>query len=114
MPAFLGARAVADALAHGVALSGCTVHLVDATLDGGPIVAQEAVPVVPGDDEATLHDRIRAVEHRILPRVVGLALAGALTVPPGTRGVAIDVGRAEAEVPVRAVPSCPSATRPPW
>ena len=100
LPAFPGGHAVRDALAHGVAVSGATVHLVDATLDGGPIVAQEAVPVVPGDDEATLHDRIRAVEHRLLPRAVALALAGALTVPPGTRGVAIDVARAEAEVPV--------------
>ena len=83
LPAFPGGHAVRDALAHGVAVSGATVHLVDATLDGGPIVAQEAVPVVPGDDEATLHDRIRAVEHRLLPRVVALALAGALTVPTG-------------------------------
>ena len=48
---------VRDALAHGVAVSGATVHLVDATLDGGPIVAQEAVPVLPGDDEAGLHER---------------------------------------------------------
>ncbi|HSS35380.1 MAG TPA: phosphoribosylglycinamide formyltransferase, partial [Patescibacteria group bacterium] len=100
LPAFPGGHAVRDALAHGVAVSGATVHLVDATLDGGPIVAQEAVPVVPGDDEATLHDRIRAVEHRLLPRAVALALAGALAVPPDTRRVAIDVARAEAEVPV--------------
>ena len=100
LPAFPGGQAVRDALAHGVAVSGATVHLVDATLDGGPIVAQEAVPVVPGDDETTLHERIRAVEHRLLPRTVALALAGALDVPPGTRGVAIDVARAEVETPV--------------
>ena len=50
LPAFPGAHAVDDALAHGVAVTGCTVHLVDATLDGGPIVAQEAVGVLPGDD----------------------------------------------------------------
>ena len=56
LPAFPGAHAVRDALAHGVAVTGATVHLVDATLDGGPIVAQEAVPILPGDDEATLHD----------------------------------------------------------
>ena len=56
LPAFPGAHAVADALAHGVTVTGCTVHLVDETLDGGPIVAQEAVPVLPGDDEASLHD----------------------------------------------------------
>ena len=73
LPSFPGAHAVRDALAHGVAVTGVTVHLVDATLDGGPIVAQEAVPVLPGDDEATLRARIQAVEHRLLPRVVGPA-----------------------------------------
>ena len=73
LPAFPGAHAVADALAHGVTVTGCTVHLVDETLDGGPIVAQEAVAVMPGDDAERLHERIRAVEHRLLPRAVGLA-----------------------------------------
>ncbi|TFG68533.1 MAG: phosphoribosylglycinamide formyltransferase, partial [Thermomicrobiales bacterium] len=52
LPAFPGGHAVADALAHGVAVTGCTVHLVDSTLDGGPIVAQEAVTVQPTDDAA--------------------------------------------------------------
>jgi len=98
LPSFPGAHAVRDALAHGVAVSGATVHLVDATLDGGPIVAQEAVPVLPGDDEATLHARIRAVEHRLLPRAVALALAGALRVEG--RRVTVDLERAEAVVPV--------------
>lgn len=98
LPSFPGAHAVRDALAHGVAVSGATVHLVDATLDGGPIVAQEAVPVLPGDDEATLHDRIRAVEHRLLPRAVALALAGALGVEG--RRVTVDLERADAVVPV--------------
>src|SRR5207248_2258107 len=51
--------------------------LVDATLDGGPILAQEAVPILPGDDESTLHERIKAVEHRLLPTVVGDLLAAA-------------------------------------
>ena len=100
LPAFPGAHAVRDALRHGATVSGATVHLVDATLDGGPIVAQEAVPVLPGDDEATLHARIRAVEHRLLPRVVGLALAGALAVEPGDRRVTIDLALAEAALPV--------------
>jgi phosphoribosylaminoimidazolecarboxamide formyltransferase/IMP cyclohydrolase len=99
LPAFPGAHAVRDALAHGATVTGATVHFVDATLDGGPIVAQEAVPIVPGDDEASLHERIRAVEHRLLPRAVALALAGALTVEPGRRGVRIDVARAEAAMP---------------
>ncbi len=100
LPAFPGAHAVRDALAHGAAVSGATVHLVDATLDGGPIVAQEAVPILAGDDEARLHERIRAVEHRLLPRAVALALAGALAVEPGSRRVTIDVDRAEAALPV--------------
>ncbi len=81
------------------ALTGATVHLVDATLDGGPIVAQEAVPVLPDDDEATLHARIQAVEHRLLPRAVALALAGALGHEPGATRTTVDVERAEARIP---------------
>ena len=99
LPAFPGARAVRDALAHGVAVTGVTVHLVDATLDGGPIVAQEAVPILPGDDEASLHDRIRAVEHRLLPRAVALLLADAVGVATDGRRVTIDLERADARVP---------------
>jgi phosphoribosylaminoimidazolecarboxamide formyltransferase/IMP cyclohydrolase len=100
LPAFPGAHAVRDALAHGATVTGVTVHVVDPTLDGGPIVAQEAVPILPGDDETTLHGRIRAVEHRLLPHAVALALAGALTVQPGRRGVRIDLDRAAAAMPV--------------
>jgi phosphoribosylaminoimidazolecarboxamide formyltransferase / IMP cyclohydrolase len=100
LPAFPGANAVRDALAHGVALTGCTVHVVDATLDGGPIVAQEAVAVLPGDDAAALHDRIRAVEHRLLPRAVAWLLAGALTVDDDGRHVRLDLERADGSVPV--------------
>jgi phosphoribosylaminoimidazolecarboxamide formyltransferase/IMP cyclohydrolase len=98
LPAFPGAHAVRDALAHGAAVSGATIHLVDATLDGGPIVAQEAVPIVAGDDEASVQERVRAVEHRLLPRVVGLLLAGAVAVDG--RHVTIDVVRAEHSLPV--------------
>jgi phosphoribosylaminoimidazolecarboxamide formyltransferase/IMP cyclohydrolase len=99
LPAFPGAHAVADAIAHGVIVTGCTVHLVDATLDGGPIVAQESVAILPGDDETTLHDRIRAVEHRLLPRAVALVLAGAIAVEPGDRRVSIDTAVADTVVP---------------
>ena len=97
-PAFPGAHAVHAALEHGAALTGVTVHLVDATLDGGPIVLQEAVAVLPGDDPETLHERIRAVEHRLLPWATGLLLAGAVEVRDGR--VSIDVVRAEANLPV--------------
>ncbi len=97
LPAFPGGHAVRDALAHGVAVTGCTVHFVDATLDGGPIVAQEAVPVLPGDDEATVHARIRDVEHRLLPRAVALLAAGVLTVDG--RHVGLDAARAAERVP---------------
>ena len=100
LPAFPGAHAVADALANGVTVTGCTVHLVDATLDGGPIVAQEAVPVVLGDDEASLHARIQAVEHWLLPRAVALLLAGAIAVAPDGRRTVVDLERADRSVPV--------------
>ncbi len=80
LPAFPGLHAIDDALAARVAVTGVTVHLVDATLDGGPIVAQEAVPVLPSDDSTSLGERIHAVEHRLLPRVVAMAAAGTLGV----------------------------------
>lgn len=70
LPAFPGAHAVADALAYGVRVAGCTVHLVDAGVDTGPILAQEAVSVIAGDTEATLHERIKVVERRLLVDVV--------------------------------------------
>ena len=98
LPAFLGGHAARDALAHGARVSGCTVHLVDATLDGGPIVLQEAVPILAGDDEASLHERINAVEDRLLPRAVALVLAEALTVDG--RQVSIDPERADRSLPV--------------
>ncbi len=99
LPAFPGAHAVADALAHGVTVTGCTVHLVDATLDGGPIVAQEAVAILPGDDAGTLHERIRAVEHRLLPAAVARLLGGTLAVAPDGRHVIVDLARADTSVP---------------
>jgi phosphoribosylaminoimidazolecarboxamide formyltransferase/IMP cyclohydrolase len=97
LPAFPGGHAVRDALTHGVAITGCTVHLVDATLDGGPIVLQEAVVVLRSDDEASLHARIKAVEHRLLPRAVGLLLAGAVRAPAGGR-VSVDVAAIDRSV----------------
>lgn len=69
LPAFPGAHAVRDALAYGVRVSGCTVHLVDAGVDTGPVLAQRAVPVLLEDDETTLHERIKQVERDLLPDV---------------------------------------------
>jgi phosphoribosylglycinamide formyltransferase 1 len=70
LPAFPGAHAVAEQLAAGVAESGCTVHVVDEGIDSGPILMQERVPVLEGDTEETLHERIKQVEHRLLPLAV--------------------------------------------
>ncbi|MFB9907163.1 phosphoribosylglycinamide formyltransferase [Allokutzneria oryzae] len=70
LPAFPGAHAVADAIAYGVKVTGCTVHLVDAGVDTGPILAQEAVAVLPGEAEKDLHERIKEVERRMLVDVL--------------------------------------------
>lgn len=70
LPSFPGMHAVADALAAGVKVTGSTVHFADAGVDTGPIIAQEAVVVESDDDEASLHERIKAVERRLLVDVV--------------------------------------------
>jgi phosphoribosylglycinamide formyltransferase-1 len=79
LPAFPGVDAPAQALAYGVKVAGVTVHFVDTSLDGGPIIAQRAVPVEPGDDAASLHKRIQIEEHRLLPQVVQRLAAGKLS-----------------------------------
>jgi phosphoribosylglycinamide formyltransferase-1 len=70
LPSFKGAHAVRDALAYGVKVTGCTVHVATAEVDAGPILAQEAVEVLPGDDEASLHERIKVVERRLYPATI--------------------------------------------
>jgi phosphoribosylglycinamide formyltransferase-1 len=70
LPAYPGAHAVEAQLAAGVAESGASVHLVDEGVDSGPVLAQERVPVLAGDTPETLHERIKSVEHRLLPEVV--------------------------------------------
>lgn len=70
LPAFPGAHAVRDALAAGATVTGSTVHLVDAGVDTGPVLAQREVPVLPGDDEPRLHERIKAVERVLLVETV--------------------------------------------
>ncbi len=70
LPSFPGAHAVRDALAYGVKVTGCTIHIVDAGVDSGPVLAQESVVVYEDDDEESLHSRIKVVEQRLLPEVV--------------------------------------------
>lgn len=76
LPAFRGAHAVEEALSYGVALTGCTVHLVDEEVDHGPILLQAAVPVLEGDDVPRLHARIQREEHRLVPEAVRLVAHG--------------------------------------
>jgi phosphoribosylglycinamide formyltransferase 1 len=80
LPAFPGDKAVADALAWGSKVTGVTVHLVDEEVDHGPIVSQEAVPVLPDDDWDALEGRIHAAEHRLFPAAVRALLEGRLRV----------------------------------
>ncbi|WP_091504940.1 MULTISPECIES: phosphoribosylglycinamide formyltransferase [Amycolatopsis] len=80
LPSFPGMHAVADALAMGVKVTGSTVHFVDAGMDTGPIIAQEAVEVGSDDDEAGLHERIKVVERRLLVEVVERLGRGGCTV----------------------------------
>ena len=79
LPAFPGIDAPAQALAYGVKLAGCSVHFVDTSVDGGPIIAQAAVAVADGDDAGTLHARIQREEHRLLPIVVQRLASGQLS-----------------------------------
>ena len=79
LPAFKGLHPHKQALDAGVRISGCTVHFVTPELDSGPIVAQAAVPVHPGDTPETLAERILAVEHRLYPFAVRLVATGAAT-----------------------------------
>lgn len=75
LPAFPGLDAQRQALDHGVKVSGCTVHFVDETLDGGPIIAQKAVPVLEGDTVETLSARILEQEHKLYADAVALVLS---------------------------------------
>jgi phosphoribosylglycinamide formyltransferase-1 len=80
LPAFPGAHAVDQALQHGVKITGVTVHFVDEEIDHGPIIAQRAVPVLPGDDRDSLHARIQVEEHDLYPRVVSAFARGEIVV----------------------------------
>jgi phosphoribosylglycinamide formyltransferase 1 len=80
LPSFPGTHAVADALAAGVKVTGVTVHLVDAGVDTGPIVLQEAIEIRPDDDWDSLEPRVHEVEHRLLPRAVRALLEDRLVI----------------------------------
>lgn len=70
IPALRGAHVVADALRLGLPITGCTVHRVTPAVDDGPVLARVEVPILPGDTEETLHERIKQVEHRLIVEVV--------------------------------------------
>jgi len=80
LPAFPGLHGQRQALLHGVKVSGCTVHFVDESLDGGPVIVQRCVPVLEGDDEDTLAVRILKQEHRCLPEAIRLFCEGRLRI----------------------------------
>jgi phosphoribosylglycinamide formyltransferase-1 len=78
LPSFKGWHAVRDALAFGVKVTGTTVHIVTEELDEGPILAQEALAILPDDTEDTLHERIKQVERRLYPDTIKRVIAGEL------------------------------------
>jgi len=80
LPAFPGLEAWKQALDHGVKVTGCTVHFVDAGVDAGPIVGQQAVPVLDNDTSEVLHRRIQAAEHELYPKCIAAIASGEITV----------------------------------
>jgi phosphoribosylglycinamide formyltransferase-1 len=92
LPLFPGTHGPEQAIAAGVRISGCTVHVVDAGVDTGPIIAQAAVPVLPDDEAATLHERIQHAEHALLPRVIDAIARGAIVLEPDLRVPASTAG----------------------
>jgi phosphoribosylglycinamide formyltransferase 1 len=79
LPVLRGPRVVRDALRRRLPVTGATVHYVTTAVDSGPVILREEVPVLPDDDEVRLHQRIKSVEHRLLPRAVTMALAAVST-----------------------------------
>jgi phosphoribosylglycinamide formyltransferase-1 len=85
LPLFPGTDGPAQALAAGVRVSGCTVHVADAGIDTGAILAQAVVPVLDGDDPERLHQRIQAAEHKLLPAVIDAIARGDIALAGGVR-----------------------------
>ncbi len=98
LPSFPGAHAVRDALAAGARVTGATVHLVDAGVDTGPVLAQREVPVLPDDDEDRLHERIKTAERQLLVETVARLVAGR---PPDGTGAPDAAGPARNAAPTR-------------
>jgi phosphoribosylaminoimidazolecarboxamide formyltransferase/IMP cyclohydrolase len=98
LPSFRGAHAVPEALAAGVKVTGCTIHLATIEVDDGPILAQEAVPILDGDDVDTLHERIKAVEHRLYPRVLAELVAAGRGAASGAASFELT---ADGPIPIR-------------
>lgn len=80
LPAFPGLEAWKQALDYGVRITGCTVHFVDAGVDAGPIIAQQAVPILEGDTPRTLHERLHAAEHELYPKCIAAIARGQVVV----------------------------------
>jgi len=80
LPSFPGLAAWRQALEHGVKVTGCTVHFVDAGVDSGPIIGQQTVPVLDDDTPETLHQRIQVAEHELYPRCVAAIARGQVTI----------------------------------
>ena len=76
LPSFAGLHAQRQAILHGVKVSGCTVHFVDEFLDGGPVIVERCIPVLEGDSQDSLAERILEVEHVCLPEAVRLFCEG--------------------------------------
>lgn len=86
LPAFPGAHAVRDALSASATETGCTIHLVDEGLDSGPILAQQRVAIMPGDDEISLHERIKSVERKLLVETVREIAEGSIDLEKRANG----------------------------
>ncbi len=96
LPSFPGLDAIGQALAHGVGVTGVTVHLVDEGVDSGPIVLQQAIEVPYTRDRAQLEEEIHRVEHELLPEAISLIAAGAVRIDPeNPRLVHVDVEKSE-------------------
>jgi phosphoribosylglycinamide formyltransferase-1 len=92
LPAFTGLHAVEQAIAYGVKVFGVTVHFVDEGVDTGPVILQGSVVVENATDADAVMERLRPLEHRLLPEAVRLVASGAVTLAPGSRVVRVDRG----------------------